>query len=597
MEERDDHDDAGERFRDGLGGDRRGIGGGRARRSHVFGLRDQTDSPAPGLGNEAERSAAIQTEKSKLELAEKLKPERKWSRRLEARFSEVWESAKASIARFRSLFGHARASAEELKAVPATLKNEDEQLTAVRSKASAKDLIGLSFSGGGIRSGTFAVGFLQGLAYLRLLRRIDYLSTVSGGGYAGGWLAAWLKREGSIAEVETQLMPNRCLEANADRAFLSKGEVVNEEPEPLHHLRRYSSYMAPRIGWLTVDTWTIIAIWTRNVAINMLMLLPLATALVLAARLVVSAYALIKPTAIVDPVNGSRSFAWVFFGVGLVNLFVGMILNSLALRGFRQARPIALIDKILRSKDFVYYCVLFPLFAATVLLSVSVGATARWVGDLSSTEQGWLGMFVAGSPGLLEAPSIIGHAAALGGVIAFGAILVNKKTWPRLVTIPGLLVVLGLIACLGLAIFASKMTKEPWPMLSLVAWLVLPILAIATIELLGILRFVFAAFMAGASAGVLVTVLEAISKSFHVANRPDLLAAFVPPLGSSDYRLGRDGRSRARWVEGSARPSANGGRGSPPCSWSPASFGCSRSARSFTCPPRSWPREFPYAPS
>src|SRR5262245_57727254 len=42
-------------------------------------------------------------------------------------------------------------------------------------------LLGLSFSGGGIRSATLNLGVLQGLARCGLLRYVDYLSTVSGG--------------------------------------------------------------------------------------------------------------------------------------------------------------------------------------------------------------------------------------------------------------------------------------------------------------------------------------------------------------------------------------------------------------------------------
>lgn len=46
---------------------------------------------------------------------------------------------------------------------------------------------GLALSGGGIRSATFSLGLLRGLGSLALLQRIDYLSTVSGGGYAGAF--------------------------------------------------------------------------------------------------------------------------------------------------------------------------------------------------------------------------------------------------------------------------------------------------------------------------------------------------------------------------------------------------------------------------
>jgi Patatin-like phospholipase len=50
--------------------------------------------------------------------------------------------------------------------------------------------VGLALSGGGIRSATFSLGVLQSLARRRLLPRIDYLSTVSGGGYTGCFLGS-----------------------------------------------------------------------------------------------------------------------------------------------------------------------------------------------------------------------------------------------------------------------------------------------------------------------------------------------------------------------------------------------------------------------
>ena len=56
------------------------------------------------------------------------------------------------------------------------------------------DVVGLAFSGGGIRSATFNLGVLQGLQELDLLSSVDYLSTVSGGGFIGSWLVANVKR-------------------------------------------------------------------------------------------------------------------------------------------------------------------------------------------------------------------------------------------------------------------------------------------------------------------------------------------------------------------------------------------------------------------
>jgi len=56
------------------------------------------------------------------------------------------------------------------------------------------DRSALCFSGGGIRSATFNLGVIQALAKLNLLDKFDYLSTVSGGGYIGAWLTAWIHR-------------------------------------------------------------------------------------------------------------------------------------------------------------------------------------------------------------------------------------------------------------------------------------------------------------------------------------------------------------------------------------------------------------------
>jgi hypothetical protein len=56
--------------------------------------------------------------------------------------------------------------------------------TATESQPPA-DLVGLALSGGGIRSASIGLGVLQSLHRLGLLKFVDYLSTVSGGGYIG----------------------------------------------------------------------------------------------------------------------------------------------------------------------------------------------------------------------------------------------------------------------------------------------------------------------------------------------------------------------------------------------------------------------------
>ncbi|MFN2482950.1 MAG: patatin-like phospholipase family protein, partial [Pyrinomonadaceae bacterium] len=121
----------------------------------------------------------------------------------------------------------------------------------------------LCLSGGGIRSATFALGVLQGLARRGLLDQFSYLSTVSGGGYVGGWLSAWIHRHPRGVNGVMQALQK------------PRDTKLMPEPEPLLHLRSYSNYLTPRLGFLSADTWTMIAIVVRNLILNWLVLIPL----------------------------------------------------------------------------------------------------------------------------------------------------------------------------------------------------------------------------------------------------------------------------------------------------------------------------------
>lgn len=127
------------------------------------------------------------------------------------------------------------------------------------ARAHEKQLVGLAFSGGGIRSATFNLGVLQALARLKLLGKFDYLSTVSGGGYIGSWLMAWMERRG-VLDVRAQLRP--------ERGRLAGGAEVGE----IHFLRRFSNYLTPKLGWLGADMWTVIAVYLRNLILNLIVL-------------------------------------------------------------------------------------------------------------------------------------------------------------------------------------------------------------------------------------------------------------------------------------------------------------------------------------
>ncbi len=60
--------------------------------------------------------------------------------------------------------------------------------------AVAHNLVGLAFSGGGIRSATLNLGIVQALDKHGVFAHVDYMSTVSGGGYLGSSISALMRR-------------------------------------------------------------------------------------------------------------------------------------------------------------------------------------------------------------------------------------------------------------------------------------------------------------------------------------------------------------------------------------------------------------------
>ena len=68
------------------------------------------------------------------------------------------------------------------------------------------DAFGLAFSGGGIRSASFALGVAQALGEKGLLKEADYVSTVSGGGYTGSFIT---RRLGAVKPQTSPADPSR----------------------------------------------------------------------------------------------------------------------------------------------------------------------------------------------------------------------------------------------------------------------------------------------------------------------------------------------------------------------------------------------------
>lgn len=120
------------------------------------------------------------------------------------------------------LEGVGQATAKEIRAGEASdVKKRREEFKIATPED--KDAVGLSLSGGGIRSATFCLGVVQVLASKKLLKDVDFLSTVSGGGYTGSFLTS-------------------VIGSGTDDALIAFPD--GPDPEAVRHVRQHAKYLS-----------------------------------------------------------------------------------------------------------------------------------------------------------------------------------------------------------------------------------------------------------------------------------------------------------------------------------------------------------------
>jgi hypothetical protein len=154
------------------------------------------------------------------------------------------------------------------------------RLRALHARIHKRGPTALTLSGGGIRSATFGLGVLQGLAHVGVLGTLDYLSTVSGGGYIGGWLTAWLHRQGpeGRARVLASADPGR-------RTIVSTVDDNVADTSPIDRVRQTCRYLAPSGGVVSADVWTLATTLARNLVLNWFVILPIIAAALMVPRI------------------------------------------------------------------------------------------------------------------------------------------------------------------------------------------------------------------------------------------------------------------------------------------------------------------------
>ena len=158
-------------------------------------------------------------------------------------FEDVLKSEIQSIDRRRDALGF-----EPVSALP----------DARKGIAKILDSVGLSLSGGGVRSAAFCMGALQAIETSGALKRIDYLSTVSGGGYIGSALTAALNAHKTSSK-------------DTDRPPIFASPMNGAETPGVQHIRNYSNYLVPHGAF---DVLQSAAIYFRGLAANFLLVFP-----------------------------------------------------------------------------------------------------------------------------------------------------------------------------------------------------------------------------------------------------------------------------------------------------------------------------------
>ncbi|MEN6587918.1 MAG: patatin-like phospholipase family protein, partial [Sulfuricella sp.] len=313
---------------------------------------------------------------------------------------------------------------------------------SVYQRARAMNLAGLAFSGGGIRSATFNLGVIQALSRFGLLSKFDYLSTVSGGGYIGGWLSALLHRKAAKTEGEFRTVGRKnveafqaCLQTHPDDDCIcgQTDKTVGFSPVEdlsVRYLRCYSNYLSPKLG-LSGDMLAAASIFLRNFTLIQLSLISLvATVLLFAHAVAVGSAVFIKDAPwVAAMLEKSAAFlglvlphwlgdllssAWPFVGGALALMFsVWSAGRLLAERGLHYDKPAS------ASRAVSVRVVLPSLVAAWWLSAAAVVRTSEMpLGDGDGIGAAWPWL-LAGAAGYLLAWGL-GYTAARRGKRAPG---------------------------------------------------------------------------------------------------------------------------------------------------------------------------------
>ena len=267
--------------------------------------------------------------------------------------------------------------------------NDRKLLPDVLPESGPVDVTGLALSGGGIRSAAFCLGVLQAIDSDIGIEKIDYLSTVSGGGYIGLSLSTGMNAIGGVKGTH--------------RFPFTTGKNDRSDNVAVGHLRNYSKYLIPD-GFNDVISGITVAL--RGVSTNI--------AMVLAAILMVSAFTLYanpdlllaKPDT-VSSTTWFEYFPWtkICIAAGIAIQVVWAIWRSIKGGGAEFVGNFYNFSRLwLVLAALIAFCELQPF----ALKSLDGGSASGWLGKLTS--------FISYIPQFL---------APFAAIVAFGSKYLN----------------------------------------------------------------------------------------------------------------------------------------------------------------------------
>lgn len=350
---------------------------------------------------------------------------------------QAWEQAQDELKARRDQDitgdpGADRAILDDYNAVLARCTVAEKPLKKVLHDA---DLTALCFSGGGIRSASFGLGVLIQLARFSgrpapdagkpgVLSSVDYVSTVSGGGYLGSWFTGWIKRH-----------PRGLDGVIADLASPSPTSL-DPEPPPVRHLRDYTRYLAPSAGVLSPDSWTLAAIVLRNLLLNWAILVPAMAAVLLL------------------PVLNSNLFYWVAVtGAGHWGWLAGAVITALGALFYISWKLPG--NYIVQPKHTRF------IWAGLLLLASAWCLAGFYITDPTPLDGKFTFLFVL---------ALIAHAGLIIGRIVAGAFRGGRRrlshfyrnlAWQAMVSVVSSFVVAGMLWFLGANAGLALIYEDP----------------------------------------------------------------------------------------------------------------------------------------